>query len=262
MKRIIAAILLLLLLSLAINAAFGREFTDRTFISSHGQVLPYRILFPENYSPSRQYPLLLFLHGAGERGTDNRSQTAHGQQLLLSDKMLEQAIVIVPQCPKEDYWVNIVRPVTSNAERTFPEAAPISASLMSVKELVDSFIILGIADKDRIYGTGLSMGAFGILDLAMRNPDYFAAVELICGGVNLNRISSYKGKTAFRFFHGLKDDIVPPHFSQEAHKVLKENGIESCLVEYPQANHNSWDTAFSEPDYIEWLFKHSKRKEP
>lgn len=240
-------------------ATDGRNFTDRVYVASHGQALPYKILFPENFDPAESYPLFLFLHGAGERGTDNKAQITHGEQLFLSDDLLKQAIVIAPQCPEEDYWVNIVRPVNDNAHRVFPESAPISISLMSVKELLDSFIALGMVDESRIYGAGLSMGGFGILDLAMRYPDFFAAVEPICGGVNVNRVASYSGPTAFRFFHGLRDDIVPPRFSHDAYRALQEKGVESYLVEYPEANHNSWDSAFLEPDFIVWLFKHKNK---
>ncbi|MGN1210068.1 MAG: alpha/beta hydrolase-fold protein [Candidatus Cryptobacteroides sp.] len=246
---------LILLLFTVFQTVLAGDFTDRIFISSSGQHLPYKVIFPEGFNPAGQYPLLLFLHGAGERGTDNARQVVHGGNLLTTDKTLANAIVIAPQCPAEDYWVNIVRPV-NNAERTFPENAPFSMSLSAVKELLDCFIALGFVDTSRIYGTGLSMGAFGILDLTLRYPDLFAAVEPICGGVNSKRLEKYEGRTAFRFFHGQKDDIVPPSFSKEAYRILKSKGVETELVEYPMANHNSWDPAFAEPDFMEWLFKH------
>lgn len=252
MKKLIIAVIGLVF-SCGIVAA--RDFVDRIFISSNGQCLPYKVAFPENFNPAESYPVLLFLHGAGERGTDNRSQVVHGGKRLLNDPALQQVIVIAPQCPKEDYWVNIIRPV-DNARRTFPESAPISISLSAVKELLDSFIALGFVKTDRIYGSGLSMGAFGILDLTVRYPRLFAAVQPICGGINAGRLASFSGKTAFRFFHGLRDDIVLPKFSQEANRVLQEKGIESSIVEYPEANHNSWDPAFAEPDFVEWLLKH------
>lgn len=242
-------------LILSCSIAAGREFVDRIFVSSTGQSLPYKVAFPQNFNPAESYPVLLFLHGAGERGTDNKSQIAHGGKRLLDDEALQQVIVIAPQCPKEDYWVNIIRPV-DNARRTFPESAPISISLSAVKELLDSFIALGFVNTDRVYGSGLSMGAFGLLDLTVRYPDLFAAVQPICGGINVERLASFSGKTAFRFFHGLRDDIVLPKFSQEANSVLQGKGVESSIVEYPEANHNSWDPAFAEPDFIEWLLKH------
>ena len=100
------------------------------------------------------------------------------------------------------------------------------------------------------------MGGFGILDLTVRFPELFAAVQPICGGINTERLRDWNGKTAFRFFHGLKDDIVLPKFSIEADKVLRDKGIESSIVTYPEANHNSWDSAFAEPDFVKWFIKH------
>ena len=249
--KILITTALLLLCSLV----QGRQFVDRNFVSSLGQTIPYKVAFPEAFDPAESYPVLLFLHGAGERGTDNGRQIVHGGKLLLNDPGLQNVIVIAPQCPEEDYWVSIVRPV-DNANRTFPEAAPISASLFGVKELLDSFISLGFVDTEHIYGSGLSMGGFGILDLTVRFPELFAAVQPICGGINTERLRDWNGKTAFRFFHGLKDDIVLPKFSSEADKVLRDKGIESSIVTYPEANHNSWDSAFAEPDFVKWFIKH------
>lgn len=253
-KILISSILTLFCIVLP---AQTREFCDRIFTGSLGQVLPYKISFPDDFDPTRSYPMFLFLHGAGERGADNESQVVHGKDVLLNDSHLRHAIVIAPQCPREDYWVNIVHPAgpDGNASRVFPEYAPISSSLAAVKELMDAYIALGFIDTDRIFGSGLSMGGFGILDLAARYPDFFKGVEPICGGINVKRMEKYRGRTAFRFFHGLKDDIVPPRFSQEACAALAANGINASIIEYPDNNHNSWDSAFSEPDYISWFFE-------
>lgn len=259
MKTLLAAVLL------TCSALQGysqdkREFIDRTFISKSGQELPYKVIFPDNFNPAESYPVLLFLHGAGERGTDNDKQVAHGRNRFMTDPALRQVIFIAPQCPYEDYWVNIVRPTTpkERQNRTFPYQAPISSSLQAVKELLDALISLGFVDEDRIYGAGISMGAMGILDMTMRYPDLFAAVQPICGGVNADRTKEFTGKTAFRFFHGLMDDIVLPKFAQENCAALKTAGAEAVIVEYPQANHNSWDPAFAEEDFFTWMFKHSK----
>ena len=253
MKRLISFFVAVLLS--AISLVHGREYVNRTFHSSLGQNIPYEIAFPENFNPQQSYPLLLFLHGSGERGTDNVSQLIHGGDLFLNDPGLQNVIVIAPQCPAEDYWVNIIHP-GNKSERMFPESAPISVSLYGVKELLDAFVSLGFVNTDHIYGCGLSMGAFGILDLSVRFPDFFSAVQPICGGINTDRFKDWKGRTAFRFFHGLKDDIVLPRFSIAADEVLKEKAVESSIVLYPEANHNSWDPAFSEPDFIKWFLLH------
>ncbi|MGN1226085.1 MAG: phospholipase [Candidatus Cryptobacteroides sp.] len=253
MKHFIA-IALALSLS-AFSLVHGREYVDRIYHSELGQDIPYKVAFPENFDPAKSYPLLLFLHGSGERGTDNSLQIHHGGDLFLNDPGLQDVIVIAPQCPKEDYWVNIV-PVSDNSKRMFSENAPISVSLYGVKALLDAFISLGFVDTEHIYGCGLSMGAFGILDLTVRYPDFFTAVEPICGGINSERLKAWEGRTAFRFFHGHKDDVVLPSFSIEANSILQDKGVESSIVLYPEANHNSWTPAFAEPDFISWLLKH------
>lgn len=238
----------------------GRCFIDRLFVSESGQKLPYKIMYPDNFDPSHSYPLVLFLHGAGERGSDNQKQIIHGRQRFSTDKDLNKAIFVAPQCPQEDYWVCIVRTnnLQEHSSRKFPFDAPISSSLLAVKELLDNIISLGFVDHDRVYGCGISMGAMGILDMTMRYPDFFAAVQPICGGVNLQRTHEYEGKTAFRFFHGLKDDIVLPKFSQDVCKILQDKEVESMIVEYPEANHNSWDSALAEPDFFTWMFSRNR----
>ena len=263
MKIILNSLLTLsvLLCSLCqVHSQEKREFLDRIFISQTGQTLPYKIIYPDNFKPSESYPVLLFLHGAGERGTDNDKQVAHGRNRFMTDDALRDVIFLAPQCPVEDYWVNVVRTTNLNEHlnRKFPYQSPISSSLLAAKELLDAMISLGFVDVDRIYGAGISMGAMGILDMAMRYPDLFAAVQPICGGVNVDRTKEFNGKTAFRFFHGLKDDIVLPKFAQENCAALKATGVEAVIIEYPYANHNSWDPAFAEDDFFTWLLNHRK----
>ncbi|MCQ2173599.1 MAG: dienelactone hydrolase family protein [Bacteroidales bacterium] len=252
MKRIFTVMALLAIAGSAIFAQ-SREFVCRYFPASNGVVLPYRILYPLNFDPESRYPMLVFLHGSGERGTDNQSQTFHGGKLFASGEELDGAIFIAPQCPWHDYWA----PVNDNypeGER-FPQDAAMTKALEAVKELMDSFISLGFADPDRIYGTGLSMGGFGILDFTLRFPDYFTAVQPICGGVNIERCRQYRGRTAFRFFHGLADDVVPPSCSIDADEALKAAGAQSELITYPGVGHGSWNNAFAEPDFLSWFFR-------
>lgn len=232
-----------------------RQYIDRVFLSSNGQSLPYKVLFPEGFDPSKKYPLFLFLHGAGERGTDNKRQVLHGDKYFRSDTLLKDVILIAPQCPWEDYWVCIIKP-EDPVQRVFPANAPISSSALAVKELCDCFLSLGFVDENRIYGAGLSMGAMGILDMTFRYPDFFAAVSPICGGVNIERARTFSGRTAFRIYHGGKDDIVLPAFSETLFSVLKESGKEAELVLFPEDNHNSWDSAFANPQFFSWLLSH------
>lgn len=253
MKKIFS---ILALLAIAGSALFAqnREFTKKVFHASNGLDLPYQILYPENFDPNAQYPMILFLHGSGERGNDNGMQTYHGGKLFTSAEELKGVIFIAPQCPWYDYWGPVSR--EDGGKSYFPEDAPIQNSLEAAKELMDSFVRLGFVQTDKIYGTGLSMGGFGILDFALRFPDYFAAVQPICGGVNIDRCKAYRGHTAFRFFHGLDDKAVDPNNSINAHAVFTENGIKSELLTYPGVGHGSWNNAFAEPDFLSWFFKH------
>ena len=254
MKKLIAMAAAWLLMTAGLFAQ-EREFTNRIYHSSIGQDLPYQVLYPRDFNPSGKYPLILFLHGAGERGTDGIAQTGHGHDVFAGEATAG-AIVVAPQCPWEDSWVRMSAKV--DGWHVWPEKAPISGSLLAVKELLDAMISLGFVDEDAIYCTGLSMGGMGTLDLVMRYPDFFAAVQPICGGVNIERARAYRGKTVFRFFHGLADDTVNPEGSINTYNVLKENGHDATLVTYEGVNHNSWDNAFKEPDYISWFFRYRK----
>lgn len=260
MKRISLTALILLFTVLVASGQVQRQFTDRIFHSSLDQDLPYKVMFPENFDPAQSYPLLLFLHGSGERGTDNNAQLLHGGDRLQSDPTLKGTIVIVPQCPKEDSWVRLAQADNSSGqrERNFPYSAPISSSMKAVKELLDAFIAIGIVDTEQVFGMGISMGGMGILDLTFRYPDLFAAVQPLCGGANNDRASEFKGKTSFRFFHGLRDAVVLPKYSQENCEALKGAGINATIVEYPEDTHNCWDNTFREPNLFTWMFKQAE----
>ncbi len=249
----IAAALALFCAALAASAQ-PRTLEYGHFNASDGFRLPYRIFIPGNCGDSPR-PLLLFLHGAGERGCDNEAQLNHGKTLLLESPELEDVIIVAPQCPEESYWVDIVRPTTPEecAARTFPEDADITVPLRAVRELLDSLVASGCVNTERIYCTGLSMGGMGTLDLMLRYPSLFAAVEPICGAVNIGRLSGYSGPTAVRLFHGDCDETVPVHFSREAFDALREAGAEVEYVEYPGVWHNSWDNAFAEKDFLSWM---------
>lgn len=266
LKKILMSAVALGLAALAssdVLSAQERAAVKRTFVSSSGQVLPYRTIWPDNFDPSKSYPLLLFLHGAGERGDDNEAQLTHGRGLLLESGQLRDVIVIAPQCPAEGYWVDIVRPTTYEEcmNRTFPSDADITPSLAAVKELADAIISLGFVDMDRVYGTGLSMGAMGTLDLMCRFPDFFTAIEPVCGAVELSRLEAYNGKTAVRLFHGTKDETVPVHFSRDAYKVLSaKKGMTVEYVEYPECRHDSWTTAFASEGFLNWMLSKTKNQ--
>lgn len=225
-------------------------YEKMTFEASNGVSLPYQIHYPESYSFNEKCPLLLFLHGAGERGNDNEAQMIHGGDMFRSSEILRNVIVIAPQCPEEDRWA------TRGGAWELGYDPELNAPLAAVKELLDCFVKTGVADPDHVYATGLSMGAMGTFDLTMAYPDYFAAVSPICGTVNSQEIDEYDGDTVFRIYHGEADSVVPPKGSYNAYETLKANGKDVTLITYPGVDHNSWDNAFAEPDFLSWFFQY------
>lgn len=247
-----------LLFSVQAYAGDKSSFLKKQFTAGNGYKLNYRVLYPQNYCPDQQYPVVLFLHGAGERGSDNEAQLVHGGNLFASYQSQTNfpAIIIAPQCPADQYWVDYTRP-SDGKPRSYPVSAPLTKPLNAVKELLDSYIAAGVADTKRIYITGLSMGGMGTFDLVCRYPDLFAAATPVCGAVNLERALKYKGKTVFSIYHGGADSVVDPQFSRDAFETLKKVGADVRYKEYPGVSHNSWDNAFAEPDYLSWMFSHS-----
>lgn len=248
-----------LFISFSLYAGDKASFLKRQFTSSNGYKLNYRILYPLNYSPDKSYPVILFLHGAGERGNDNEAQLVHGGNMFASydNQSKYPAIIIAPQCPEGESWANYKHPKDNNNKREFPAAAGITPAMSAVKEMLDTYISKGIVDTKRIYVTGLSMGGMGTFDAVCRFPNFFAAAVPICGGANLKRLEQFKGKTAFSIYHGTNDDVVDPAFSRDAYKSLQKIHADVRYKEYPGVKHNSWDNAFAEPDYLSWMFQHN-----
>lgn len=236
------------------------EYDSLTFVSNKGDSLLYRQLSPLKIEQGKTYPLVLFLHGAGERGTDNISQLTHGARMFTNPVNRESypAFVLFPQCPSELYWPTPTRPGSFTEGNPFPADTEISKPLGLAKELLDTFIEGNPVDPDRIYVVGLSMGGMGTLDLVSRYPDLFAAAIPICGGIHTDRLNNFSSKTAFRIFHGDADAVVPVRFSREAYLKLKAEGANAEYIEFPGVNHNSWDPAFNRDDFMPWLFKQSK----
>lgn len=252
MKNIYPMILLLLLPMLSF--AQDREFLSEQFVQE-GDTLNYRILFPSDFSPEKQYPLVLFLHGAGERGNDNQAQLTHGSSLFQQNSEYP-AIVVFPQCPQDDYWANIDSHHDENGKRifSFSAAKEPTKSLSLVMGLLDELLEAGNVKKDQIYAGGLSMGGMGTFELLARRPNLFAAAIPICGGGDPETASLYADNTELWIFHGAKDDIVPPGLSIEMANAINEAGGVASLTIYGNANHNSWDPAFAEPNLLKWLF--------
>ncbi len=224
--------------------------------------MPYRLLLPENYNPTKNYPLILFLHGAGERGDNNELQLVHGAGLFLRDSIRKNypAIVVFPQCSASSYWSNVQFKIDSVTKKRIMQFSVNGEPTIAMKLLIGLLQKLAHdhkLDKRRIYVGGLSMGGMGSFELVSRQPKLFAAAFPICGGANPEIAKKLK-QPAWWIFHGLKDNVVDPEFSKQMAAALEKVGADVKLTLYPEANHNSWDLAFAEKNLLSWLFSKTK----
>ena len=207
----------------------------------------YQVYLPADYSKAKQWPIILSLHGSGERGDDGLAQTQVGIGGAIrfhADRF--PAVVVMPQCRKDVWW-------------TDPEMEQQAMAILakSMKEFK--------GDPKRVYLTGLSMGGYGTFALAAKYPDKFAAVVPVCGGVVRPRTEAdgdpYTdaarkiGKTPMWIFHGDADKSVPVTESQKMSAAIKAAGGNVRYTEYPGVPHNSWDKAYGEADLAKWLFE-------
>jgi predicted peptidase len=227
-------------------------FEAREYRSAQGQVLPYRLLTPNGYDPSKKYPLILFLHGASARGGDNRRQLGGPGQWGTSIWVQEEAqqthpaFVLAPQANRLDSrWVRQWR---ADPSRDPADKEPLEL----VVELIDSLGQEFSIDPDRLYITGLSMGGFGVWIAISRYPDIFAAALPICGGGDPGAIGATSAKVWA--FHGAADTVVPARRSREMIEALRRAGADPRYSEYPGVGHNAWERAYREPELVEWLF--------
>lgn len=235
----------------------GDAYESRLFTTSKGTDLPYRILFPENFDPDQKYPLILFLHGAGERGADNELQLTHGAALFLDESNRREypAIVVFPQCPDGQWWVDVALIGGIRYGQLMPGTNfAAAASMLMVMELMEELLKQTYVDRHRVYALGLSMGAFGVYDLLQRRPQWFAAAVAICGGGDIQVVPAYASHTALWIFHGVQDPVIPVESSRMLKYALMRAGAYPRYTEYSGVYHNSWDPAFAEPDLLPWLF--------
>ncbi|MBT8237277.1 MAG: dienelactone hydrolase family protein [Croceitalea sp.] len=258
-RPLIIAIVFASLCSTRMEAQDFTAYEKHVYIND-GDTLPYRMLLPVNYDTSKKYPLVLFLHGSGERGNDNESQLTHGANLFVQDSVRTKypAIVVFPQCSANGSWTKMaVMGEGDNREFVFYESIVPTRDM----ELLESLIVqlkndLNI-DRRRMYVGGLSMGGMGTFELVRRNPKMFSAAFPICGGANTEIAKKLK-KLDWWVFHGEEDKLVPNKYSTQMVKALQAVGANVTYSLYPNVGHNSWDYAFAEPQLLSWLFSHSK----
>ncbi len=250
MKSLPILFLVFLAFVLPITSFAAEEYEARTFTGADGAKLGYRLLTPRNYDAAKKYPLVVFLHGSGERGTDNKAQLKHGAPLFLKPEAREKypCFVIAPQCPPEQTWSAVKGWTGPNA---FEEEPTPSLNLLfgTIDAVLKEFSI----DQDRLYLTGLSMGGYGTWDILTRQPQRWAAAAPVCGGGDVARIAPAKGVAVWAF-HGALDPAVPVIRSQEMIKALEAAGGQPLYSEYPYVKHDSWTIAYGEPELLPWMF--------
>jgi predicted peptidase len=207
--------------------------------------LKYLLYLPTNYKPgsTERWPLMLFLHGAGERGTDIQRAAIHGPMSLAKQGTNFPFIIVAPQCPENQIWEN-----------------------EPLLQLLDGMEKKYAVDSKRIYLTGLSMGGYGTWKLGLAHPERFAALVPICGGGNMIDVILGPGDKGAPLkslpiwaFHGAKDDVVPLSESERMVAQLKKLGVKEVkLTVYPEAKHDSWKEAYQSPELYEWLLKQSR----
>ena len=237
---------------------FGQTTYDYDIYKKGELSLPYRILLPKSFQKDKKYPLLVFLHGAGERGVDNELQLMHGSSLFLENSFREKhpAIIVFPQCPKGGYWATVLSR-EGPRKFIFSEKPKNNPQLDLVEGLLRALQKKYQIDKKRIYLGGLSMGAMGTFELVYRNPRKFAAAFAICGGAN-PKIARKLRRPAWRIDHGDADEVVPFEHSEIMANALLEKNSSVLFNRYSGVHHNSWDNVFVDPAFLPWLFSQTK----
>lgn len=217
---------------------FKTELLYETFRAKNKITLPYRLFMPRDIRCGERYPLILFLHGAGERGDDNESQLRHVIPNLFSpqNERVYQSFVVVPQMRTS--WTG--------------------ETSIALWELLQNLIQTKPVDTSRLYAIGISMGAFGIFDLMARHHEAFAAGIPICGGADPQK-APLLTDIPLTVFHGAMDPVVPVGASRDIVAAIRRQGGEHVnYTEYPKGGHNIWETAIQTKGLIDWLFSQQK----
>ncbi len=229
-------------------------FSFEKYGNSKGDTLLYRMLFPD-YDTIRKFPLVVFLHGAGENGNDNDAQLKWGVMNFATDQnmKLHPAFVIAPQSPKDKDWSNFSDEKNS---KVFLKSSP-SQSMELLIELIHHLTKQFRIDTNRIYITGLSMGGFGTFDAISRYPNMFAAAVPVCGGGDVTKASTI-AHIPIWIFLGAEDSGVDPIYSHDMLEALTKEGGHPGFTQYPEVGHFSWLAAYSDPMMMEWMFRQHK----
>lgn len=218
-------------------------FLDRT-TRAGATTYRYVVYVPFDWTPERAWPVILFLHGVGERGTDGlrQSEVGLGRAIRMNADRVP-AIVVFPQLQPEQRWLG----------------EPAEAAMQALDEAIEEFN----GDPQRLYLTGLSLGGFGVWHLALAHPDRFAAIVPVCGGVGAETPAAAARKlrdVPVWLFHGADDDIIPVAESRRMDVAMRRAGADVRYTEYKGVAHNSWERAYAEPELWPWLFTQRRQR--
>ena len=246
-------IFFILFLNVNLNSQDLDLYEQEIFVTEK-DTLNYRILKPLNYDSTKQYPVHLFLHGAGERGNDNVSQLVHGGNLFLEKENREKynSWVIFPQAPQNDWW-------GYKDPYKFAYNVKESNAMSLVIKFMDEFIKREDVNQNKVYVSGLSMGGMGTFVILNLRPEMFAAATPICGDGDPNSVKNYSKKVPIWIFHGSDDTVVSPKKSLKMANAIIDSGGSPKITFYENVGHDSWNNAFSEEDFLKWIHSKSKK---
>lgn len=252
----LALLLCLLALPLIGHAAEPTRFVERS-TQLHGKAYRYRVFVPDGWTAKRAWPVVLFLHGSGERGSDNQAQLSQGLPPWLKDHGRDfGAVVVIPQAPDGTAWNGEIE----------------AMALQALDDSIKSYH----GDRRRLYLTGLSMGGYGSWQIALDHPGMFAAAAIICGGIGQPNdpdpldvqgipagtadphawVAAHIGRLPVWIFNGAVDSVVPPDESHRMHAALKALGTDVRYTEFPGVDHGSWPMAYATAELWPWMFSH------
>jgi len=230
-------------------------------VTVHGTAYPYSVYVPRAFDASRRWPVILFLHGSGERGADGLRSTQIGVAAAIrANPERVPAIAVFPQAPLDSRWLG----------------EPADAAMAALERSMAEFH----GDPARVYLTGLSMGGYGSYHLALAHPDRFAALVIVCGGLLPHETTTAVQQSpltmgtsdpyAFtaqalralpiRIFHGDADPVIPVAESRRMAEALKKEGADVRYVEFPGVGHNAWERAYGDAGLWVWLFQQHRAK--
>lgn len=238
MKSLVSILFVIIMISTTTFSQNDRQ-TPVKFEKEITLTIPanYLLYLPKDYSESdKDFPLVLFLHGSGERGNDLEKVKIHGIPKLIKEGKEFPFIAVSPQCPDDIFWnTDILIALLDEIETNYR------------------------VDKNRIYVTGLSMGGHGTWELALRQPERFAAIAPVCGWSNPDEACKIAHVPAW-VFHGAKDMVVPVKAAEDMVEALKKCGSNVKLTIYPEANHDSWTETYNNEELYNWLLDQSLDK--